>query len=149
MQGKNRLTLYIFLIIIVTALFLRVINSYTKNGKVTINNKTFKVELLKEGWELQKGLSGREKLSKNKGILFIFPKADKHSFWMKEMKFSIDILWIDNDKIIDIKEKLAIPITHNLKRYTPSSTAKYVLEINSGLSEKYGFKVGDKVKLDI
>lgn len=149
MQGKNKFALYVLLIILAAALGLKIINIYTKAGAVTINKKVFKVEVLKNEWELERGLSNREKLAKNKGMLFVFPKEDKHSFWMKGMKFSVDIIWIKDDKIVDIKEKLPIPTTRYLEKYTPTSSAKYVLEVNAGLSEKYGFKIGDPVALDI
>ncbi len=149
MQGKNKFVFYVLLVMLVVALGLNAINHYTKRGDITINKKIFKVEVLKNSWELERGLSGREKLAENKGMLFVFPKAGRHSFWMKDMKFPIDIIWIDSEKIIDIKEKLPIPTTKYLENYTPSSSAKYVLEINAGLSEKYGFEIEDEVLLDI
>ena len=149
MQDKNKFAVYVFLVMLIAAIGLKVINFYTKTGKVIIKNETFKVEVLKNEWELERGLSGRDKLAKNKGALFVFSKEDKHSFWMKGMKFPIDIVWIKNNKIVDIKERLPIPITQYYKSYTPTSSVRYVLEINAGLSEKYGFETGDEVLLDI
>lgn len=149
MQGKNKFALYVFLVIICSAVGLRTVNFFTKQGKVIIKDQTFKVAVLKDEWELRQGLSGKEKLAKNKGMLFVFPKEDKYSFWMKDMRFSIDIIWINNDKIIHIEENLPIPTTNYLEEYSPEEPARYVLEINAGLSQKYGFKVGDTVKLDI
>jgi len=149
MQGKAKLFLYIFLIIIISAIGLRIVNFVTKRGEIEIKSKVFKIEILKNEWELAKGLSGRESLAENKGLLFVFPSSEKHGFWMRGMKFPIDIIWIDNGEVIDIKQNAPIPLTQNYETYSPSAPANYVLEINAGLSEKYGFKVGDKVKMKL
>lgn len=149
MQGKNNFFLYIFLIIIVSALGLKAVNLFTKKGEVEIKSKVFKVEVLKNEWELEKGLSGRKSLAKESGLLFSFPSPNNYGFWMKGMKFPIDIIWIDDGKIIDIKKNAPVPLTQNYETYTPVAPARYVLEVNAGLSEKYGFMAGDEVLLDI
>lgn len=149
MKDKGKLALGIIITMLATALILRGINYYTKNGKVEINGKVFVAEIVKTPWEQEQGLSGRKSLSENKAMLFVFPKEDYYHFWMKGMKFSIDILWINQGKIVDIKEKAPVPATQYLEQYRPDAPAKYVLEIGAGLAEKYGFKVGDSVKLDI
>lgn len=149
MGDKSKFALGVIITMVATALILRGINFYTKNGKVEIGGQTFKVEVVKDSWELEKGLGGRKSLAENRGMLFIFPKEDYYQFWMKGMNFSIDIIWINQGKIVDIKEKAPIPTTHLLDSYRPESPAKYVLEINAGLSEKYGFKVGDEVKMQL
>lgn len=140
---------YVILIMIISALGLKAVDFYTKRGEVEIKGQKFKVEIVKQLWEIEHGLSGRYKLKDNKGMLFVFKKEDKYAFWMKDMKFPIDIIWINNEKIVDIKKDAPIPITDNLESYTPTSSARYVLEINAGLSEKYGFEIGGEVLLDI
>lgn len=149
MKDKNKLALGVLITMVATALILRGINFYTKNGKVEINGKIFKVEIVKDPWEQERGLGGRKSLAEGRGMLFVFPKEDYYQFWMKDMNFSIDILWINQGKIVDIKEKAPIPVTNYLESYRPEAPAKYVLEIGAGLVQKYGFKVGDSVKLDI
>lgn len=149
MNDKSKFALGVIITMIATALILRGINYYTKNGQAEIGGKIFKVEIVKDAWELEKGLGGRTSLAEDRGMLFVFPKEDYYQFWMKGMNFSIDILWINQGKIVDIKEKAPIPITHYFEQYRPEAPAKYVLEIGAGLTEKYGIKVGDAVKLDI
>lgn len=149
MKDKSKFALGVIITMIATALILRGINFYTKNGKAEINGKTFKVEMAKSAWELEKGLGGRGPFAENRGMLFVFPEEGYYQFWMKDMQFSVDIIWINQEKIVDIKEKAPIPTTHYLEQYRPEAPAKYVLEINAGLVEKYGFKAGDAVKLDI
>lgn len=149
MRDKGKFVLGVLITMVATALILRTINFYTKNGKVEIDGKIFKVEIVKDPWEQAQGLSGRKSLAENKAMLFVFSKEDYYQFWMKGMNFSLDIIWINQGKVIDIKERAPIPTTHYIEQYRPEAPAKYVLEIGAGLAEKYGIKVGDDVKLDI
>ncbi len=147
--GAEKFYLCVFAVIIASFLGLRLINYFLNYGSVEIAGQKFRTEIARKEWELAQGLSGRKSLSDGSALLFVFESAESHEFWMKDMKFSIDIIWINDGKIIDIKEKAPVPVTHYLEKYRPKSPAKYVLEINAGLAEKYGFKVGDSVKLDI
>jgi hypothetical protein len=140
---------YVFAVMIVSFLGLRAIDFLHKNGAVEIGGQKFQVEIMKSAAELEKGLSGRASLDADKGMLFVFSKADRYVFWMKDMRFPIDILWINDGKIADIKHNAPVPASENLDKYLPDAPADYVLEINAGLSEKYGFRPGDAVKLDI
>lgn len=114
------------------------------SSTVTINNKTFQVALAKTQAEQQKGLGGVEKLEKNSGMLFIFPNSDKHGFWMKDTLIALDIIWIDADWNIVFIQKNATPDTYP-SIFAPNTPALYVLEVNSGISSEYNFKIGDKV----
>ncbi len=121
------------------------------NSKVTIKNQEFKTELATTSAQQQVGLSGRETFPEDNGLLFIFPRADLYAFWMKDMKFSIDIIFIKDDKIVTIFKDAEVPENNstNLPLYQPSSPADKVFEINAGLSEKYGFKEGDTVEIKL
>jgi len=149
MGDKSKFALGIIITMFATALILRGIDYYAKNGSVEIGGKIFKTEVVSNDWDMNRGLSGRAGLKNNAGMLFVFSKADFQIFWMKDMKFPIDIIWINEGKIVDIQEKAPVPITQYIESYRPSEIAKYVLEINGGLVEKYGFKIGDRVELDI
>lgn len=116
-----------------------------KNPTAKINNETFKLEVAKTEKEKQIGLSKFKNLSKDKGMVFIFDKPSYYSFWMKDMKFPIDILYIKGEKIVTIHEDQRPPQSGNPFIVYPSQPADKVLEINSGLTKKYGIKVGDKV----
>jgi len=93
------------------------------------------------------GLMFRDNLGKNEAMLFIFPEEDKYSFWMKNMRFSLDIIWLDrNKKIVDIKKDVP-PCNSNIcESFSPNAKAKYVLEVNSGFTDKYRINLGDNVK---
>lgn len=113
---------------------------------VNIGGKAeFKVGLAVTREQRAKGLSGREYLADDEGLLFVFQNPGRHGFWMKDMNFAIDIIWVDEEKkVVDIREN-ANPESYPAETFYPSYPALYVLEINAGLVEKYGIKVGDSV----
>ncbi len=122
----------------------------TVASKVAINNHTFHVATAKSQEEQQTGLSGRSSLPQDQGMLFLFEKSDYHNFWMKNMQFPIDILYIKDNKIISIIDSAEpAPDNSNPQIYQPEAPANRVLEINAGLSKKYNIKKGDSVEIDL
>lgn len=100
-----------------------------------------KAEVADSFWETTKGLGGRDFLPEEEGMLFVFPEDSKKSFWMKGMKFSLDIIWINDGKIIDINKNA--PFDDQKKVYYPDAVIDYVLEVNAGFSDKNNIEVGD------
>ena len=81
-----------------------------------------------------------------RGMLFPFATNDAHAIWMRNMKFPIDIIWLDeNLVVVDIKRD-ARPESYP-EIFRPKSPARYVLEINATLSEVYNIKIGDKASI--
>lgn len=118
--------------------------SMSKISAVKMRNISVSVDLATTPAELAQGLSGREPLGPEKGMLFIFKTPDTYGFWMKDMKFSLDIIWIDeNFKITYIKEDLKPDSFPEV--YKPSEKSLYVLEVNSGFIKNNGLKVGDEI----
>ncbi|HMS22480.1 MAG TPA: DUF192 domain-containing protein [Candidatus Levybacteria bacterium] len=115
----------------------------------TIQNKTYKLIVVKTEKDKQKGLSDRNSLPNDSGMLFIFQEKSKPAFWMKNMKFPIDILFINDTKIVDIVENAKAPSkeqnTAALPIYKPSEDSNYVLEVNAGEVKKNNIKKGDIV----
>ncbi len=119
----------------------------TRYSYVIMGGKTFTVDISQTDYARQKGLSGKESLLEDRGMLFIFPKEDRYGIWMKDMKFPIDIIWIDaNSKIISI-EKSVLPDTYP-KVFYPTVPALYVFEISAGEVEKLNVKIGDSIKIE-
>ena len=142
---------------IVALIFVLVILFFVpRHSKVIIKTNppvTFQVELAKSSEEIATGLMNHTSLETNKGMLFIYEKAQKPGFWMKHMDFPIDILFIDKEGVIrDIKKDFQpCPKTFDgpfassaCPSYAPKEPIKLVLEISNGLSEKYNIQVGDK-----
>ena len=127
--------------------------TYFVNGKkaefkeIQINNNIFQVEIADTMMSQTKGLSGRESLDEDEGMLFVFQKHAKRSFWMINMNFYLDIIWIKDGIIVGIA-KNTVPLKLNNEKaeiYYSPEPVDMVLEINSGLSDKLNIKIGDKL----
>ena len=92
----------------------------------------------------EKGLSFRESLSPQTGMLFIFHTPDVYQFWMKDMKFAIDIIWLDENKKVVYIEEFVDPSTYP-QSFGPETPTQYVIEIPAGDTTKVGLKVGDLI----
>ena len=110
---------------------------------ITIKDTRITVEVADTPQERTKGLSQRTELGENQGMFFIFQKPNNAGIWMKEMNFSIDILWFDEEKkVIDIKQN-ATPESYP-ELFYPSAPSLYVLEVNAGFTETHDIQVGDQ-----
>jgi len=98
-----------------------------------------------------KGLSIKDSLNENEGMLFIFESPQKYSFWMKDMKFPIDIIWINSTgKIVHIEKNLSpCYLLLPCPSYAPNNDSLYVLEVVSNFTNKFGVSVGDSVESEI
>ena len=91
------------------------------------------------------GLSGRDALEKDSGMLFIYDYPDTRCMWMKDMRFSLDMIWLDKDqKVLKIARSIS-PDT--FPQTFCAGNAKYVIELNTGMADKLRYKVGDYIKL--
>lgn len=120
-------------------------------AKVTIDKQEFSVEVAQTPKAQQQGLSDRKNLPEHQGMLFIFEKPGIYPFWMRRMDFPLDLIYINQNKIIQIFKNAPVPTSqiNNLPIYQSTEPADKVLEINAGLSDKYGFKKGDTVTISL
>jgi uncharacterized protein len=119
---------------------LKEVKIISQKGKTHI----FKVEIAETDKQKEKGLMFRRSMPQNQGMLFLFNPPHHIKMWMKNTKISLDILFIDaENKICFIAHKTT---PYSLKIITSPKVAKVVLEINGGLSEKLGIKIGDKIE---
>ncbi len=117
---------------------------------IQINDQTIFVEIVDTDSSRAQGLSGRELLKDGQGMLFDFTNTSltQPSFWMKDMKIDIDIIWINNNTVIGITPNVPRPTdSENLPTYPPPSNITHVLEVPSGYAERAKINVGDQVKL--
>lgn len=133
------LVVFIVVVLLISLLLSR------KNATVTINDQEFNVKVAKTEAQKQKGLSGANSIGEKDGMLFIFDTPDHYSFWMKDMKFPIDIIYINGDKVVTVIRNAP---TQDLKTYQPESPSDKVLEIQAGLSEKYKIDKGSSVIIE-
>ncbi len=128
------------LLVILGVIGLRVSNNSTKIG-----NNDYQLEVVNNGAERALGLSGRQSLAQDSGMLFVFGEVSKRCMWMKDMNFALDILWLDESgRIVAIEENVT-PDTY------PNSfchdNSKYVVELNTGDVRNYNISIGQIVKL--
>ena len=114
---------------------------------ILIDGKEFTAELANSTIERKRGLMFREKLPENHGMLLVFENEGVYSMWMMNMKFSLDILWINSQGMIIHIEKEVQPCSYNCATYQSRSPAKYVLEINSGLVDEMGIQKGTFIEI--
>ena len=127
------------------------ISSAPTTKTMKIGDKTISIEIAQTTEEKAKGLSERDLLAPDSGMLFIMQKNSTPSFWMKGMKIPLDMIWIDDNKVVDISEKAQVPDARiadpDLPRYKPTKQIDYVLEVNSGYAKQNGIKIGTTVEL--
>ena len=136
------------LIIIIGLILILLIFTFgvKKYSQVCFEENCFNVELAETAQKRVLGLMFRENLKENEGMLFIFEKEEIHPFWMKNTKIPLDIIWINNLNEIVYINKNTQPCIDYCPTINPNKNAKYVLEINAGISDKIGLKEGDKFK---
>ena len=96
----------------------------------------------------RQGLSGREQLLGNEGLLFFHEPPEKPAYWMKDMNFPIDIIWIRDGEIVDIHENLQ-PENPAKTFYSPKSKINNVLEVNAGFVSENEVKIGDLLDIGL
>lgn len=124
---------------------------FLSKPQAVLGSKTINLTVARTQKEKQIGLSGKESLPQDQGMVFTFQKADYYSFWMRGVKFPIDILYLKNKKIITIFENVQPPTSsdQNPEILSPEEPSDTVLEINAGLSRKYNLKKGDMIRMNL
>lgn len=132
--------------IIIVLFIILYLKKPTKYTNVKIGNTEVRAEIADTIIKRTKGLMFRKSLPENEGMLFVFDKEDYHGFWMMNMSFPIDIIWINKDKkVVDIL-KDAQPCGLICSTHKPKEKTMYVLEVNANFTEKHGIKVGSTLE---
>lgn len=156
-MGNMKNIILIVILIIVLGVAFYFTRQYISNNpggffgrfeKMTIGDEEISVSLADTDEERVKGLSGKQSLPQNQGMLFLFDRPDYYGFWMKDMNFPIDIIFMNNGKVVTIHPKVSPPErSENLYIYKPDSPSNQVLELSSGRAEELGIKVGDTLTI--
>lgn len=119
------------------------------DGFVLLANQQVEVAVADNAKSRDLGLGGRPQMDDFEGMWFIFDRPDRYEFWMKGMSFPIDIVWVSNNRVVDITRN-AQPqpgaADSELRLYQPTDSVDRVLEVHAGWANRYGLKVGDKVE---
>jgi uncharacterized membrane protein (UPF0127 family) len=109
---------------------------------VRLHGHTYHIAVMRTEEELEHGLSGTPSLPADHAMLFVFPYDTKWAMWMKDMKYSLDIVWLDANRTVIHMEKNLSPDTYP-DEYRSETASRYVIELPSGTIEKTGIQLGD------
>jgi uncharacterized protein len=107
-----------------------------------------RVEIADDASERARGLMHRAALAENRGMLFVFPREERLSFWMKNTLIPLSIAFVDSEgRIVDIQDMK--PLDDDPPSYVSAEPAQYALEVNQGFFEERGVEVGDRARLPL
>jgi hypothetical protein len=139
-----------FLIPLLAAVFIAGVLAYAAMNDSTVSTVQFpdgelvRVEVADDPIARIRGLSGRDGLDEGTGMLFDFGEPQQVSIWMKDMRFSIDILWIENGEIVWVVQDAPPPTDgERVASFTPAVAATHVLELPAGFVRKHNVEMGD------
>lgn len=117
---------------------------------VTLKGETFTVEIAESPEQQAQGLMFRDSLAEGHGMLFTYRRPQPQSFWMKNVKFPIDILFFDGEQqLINVAARARPCRREPCRSYRSEGPAQYVLELNAGVAESLGVKPGDRLELHL
>jgi len=142
---RNRLFLGVALILLLLVIVLAVFK-FNSGPSAVLKSRELNLLVADSAEERNKGLSGRDNLGVDQAMLFVFEESGKHCFWMKDMKFDIDILWFDAARKLIHQERKLSPDTYP-ESYCADKDALYVLEVVSGMAEELDLRDDDQLQL--
>src|SRR5919109_2158970 len=120
-------------------------------AKVTVKGFELDADVPITSELMAKGLAVKNQLKENEAMLFVFEDSAKHSFWMKDMKFPIDIIWLDsNGKVVHIEQNLQpCVLVFICTSYSPDIDSQYVLETVAGFTQRHNVSVGTNIDIEL
>ncbi len=126
----------------------RVVLGLPAKSSITIKDIPLLVETAQTPKQWEKGLSDRDGLTGIDGMLFIFPQYHVPVFWMKDMHFPLDMIWLSNGLVVDITRNAPVGTSDKLPTYSPRQPINMVLEVDAGWTEANGVNIGDTLILN-
>lgn len=151
MKNINNFKFYFFIIFLLVAIFLFFWQRFHwPSTTVSLQGENLQVMIADSIYRQQKGLGERTNIVPYDGMIFPFALLDKHAFVMRDMKFSIDIIWLKKGEVVDYAPSVPIEPDREEGEYTiyrPRIEADMVLEVPAGWSKAHDLKIGDKMTL--
>lgn len=144
----KRWHLFFLIGIIIISIGVKLYSLHWPTGLVNINGQELRVLVANTDRHLFQGLSNRDSLGDYDGMLFIFNRREQHTMVMRDMRFPLDMIWIDGEVIVDIAPELAPEpgrTETELTLYPGRAPSTMVLEVPAGFVAKYSLKIGDRV----
>lgn len=126
-----------------------IVTNFSPKTEVRLGTGVFQVDLALTQEEWYQGLSGVTELKPNGGLLFDFKTSDRHGIVMRDMEIPLDIIWLDQDQKVLHIVKNASPDLGESRVFQPNSPARYVLEVNAGVTTKFNITVGSYAQFTI
>jgi uncharacterized protein len=116
---------------------------------VELNGRRFQVEVARDDASRARGLMFRDELAADRGMLFVFDRAEPQAFWMRNTRIPLDILYFDSQlKLVSVAAGVPPCTTPQCPSYPSKGPAQYTLELNAGMARALGSKAGDELQLD-
>ncbi len=150
MKNSKKIIFSTFFLIIILIIFFayihfNVMSIYgNKIRKIKIKNEVFRIEVVDTIKKKEKGLGGRKSICNNCGMMFVFFDSKYHYFWMKDMQFPLDIVWLKDGKVVGIEKNIphdSYEILH------PNVHFDLVIEFPANKMEEIDLKVGDEISI--
>lgn len=117
-------------------------------ARVSVGVHVIDAEIADTPARQRRGLSGRTRLAPGEGMLFLYDEPALRGFWMPDMHFDIDIVWIRDGRVVHIESDVPHVVDGALPTYRPAEPADTVLEVAAGTAERLGWRVGDAVRVE-
>ncbi len=137
------------LLIIATAAVFLLISQMQPTTVLSFGNGIFKARIASTAASREKGLSGVTELGPQQAMILVFPSDAAWQIWMKDMKTPIDIVWLDHDKKVVYLYENALPDGSINVTFTPTTRARYVVELPVGSIESQRIRIGDTASFEI
>lgn len=115
---------------------------------VSFGDAVLQTEVVADEASRQRGLSGRERLADDASMLFVFEQSGIECFWMKDMQFAIDMIWLDEARRVTHIAQAVSPETYP-QSFCPETDSLYVLEVAAGIAKKIGLHQGAKLEFNL
>lgn len=119
-------------------------SEFGESANLNTPGQRYTLEVVTSARDKSKGLSDRSSLPQDRGMLFVYDREAVRCFWMKDMNFSIDIIWLNKNRdVVHIEQNLS-PDTYP-RSFCPEQDAMYVIELNANETYTAGISLGDKL----
>ena len=150
-KHKKFITIFLGLVLVLMVLDVALTPSQPaiQLNELTINGQVIKVEIATTPAEQSQGLSNRPSLAAGTGMLFNYLNEQAVVFWMKDMHFPLDIIWIKDNQVVGLEQNVSAAQVDVLPTYASPGPIDSVLEINAGEAARYNIKPGDQISTNL
>lgn len=113
--------------------------------QMRVGGHKYTLEVARSDAQRRRGLGGRASMPADRGMLFAYDKSGRYCYWMKDMQFPLDIIWLDADKRIIKLEVNLSPETYPASYCSDGNNARYVIELNAGQASANGLRAGSRL----